>query len=253
MKKFMIAGGVLAALVVGIVAVAGAGAQETTPEGDAAAVEGNQPVDHYLEVLADNLGVTVEELEGALTQSHIDLVNEKVADGTITEEEAAQIIERIESGEGRLFPPFGGGRHGGHHGKFQRLIALVVANSAEVLDMEIELLKEELHAGNSLADVATAQGVDVEQFKADLLAAIEADLDEKVADGAITQETADRILAKITESIDRIVEKVPGEDAPEGFGGGGRPFGGPRFGGHGFRAPLGDADGVEATDAIFFN
>ncbi len=247
MKKFMIAGGVLAALVVGIVAVAGAGAQEDTPEGDAAAVEGDRPVDHYLELLADNLGVTVEELEGALSQSHIDLINEKVADGTITEEEAAEIIERIESGEGRLFPPFGGGRHGGGHGKIQRLVGPVVENSAEVLGMEVDALKEELHAGNSLADVATAQGVDLEQFKADVLTAIAADLDEKVADGSITQETADNILAKITESIDRIVEKVPGE------GDDGRPFGGPRHGGHGFRAPLGDPDDVEATSSNFLN
>jgi len=249
MKRIMILGGVLAALAVGIVAVAGAGAQETTPEGDTAAVEGDRPVDHYLELLAENLGFTVEELEGALTQSHIDLVNEKVADGTITEEEAAEIIERLESGEGRLFPPFGGGQRGGHYGKFHRLVGLVVGNSAEVLGMEVDALKEELHAGNSLADVATAQGVDVEQFKPDLLAAIASDLDEKVADGAITQEQADNILAKITESIDRIVEKVPGEGAPDG----GRPFGGPRHGRPGFRAPLDDAGDAGATDAVFFN
>ena len=237
MKRIMILGGVLAALAVGIVAVAGAGAQEDTPE--------DRPADRYLELVADNLGVTVEELEGALTQSHIDLINEKAADGTITEEEAAEIIERIESGEGRLFPPFGGGQHGRHHGNFHRLYGMIVGNSAEVLGMEVDALKEELHAGNSLADVATAQGVDIEQFKAEVLAAIEADLDEKVADGAITQEQADRILAKITESIDRIVEKVPGEGAPDG----GRPFGGHR----GFRAPLDDTDDAGATSTIFFN
>lgn len=241
MKRIMILGGVLAALAVGIVAVAGAGAQEDTSE--------DRPADHYLEVLAGNLGITVEELEGALTQSHIDLVNEKVADGTITEEEAAEIIERIESGEGRLFPPFGGG----HQGKFHRLAGLVVENSAEVLGLEVDALKEELHAGNSLADVATAQGVDVEQFKADLLAAIASDLDEKVADGAITQEMADRILEKIAESIDRIVEKVPGEGAPEGSGDGARSFGGPRHGGRGFQAPLRDTDDTGATTTVFFN
>ena len=242
MKRILILGGVVAALAVGIVAVAGAGAQEATPEGDATTVEGERPVDHYLEVLADNLGITVEELEGAMTQSHIDLVNEKVADGTLTAEEAAEIIERIESGEGRLFPPFGGGQRGCHHGKLHRLHGMVVENSAEVLGMEVEALQEELHAGNSLADVATAQGVEVEQFKADLLTAIEADLDEKVADGTITQEQADNILARITESIDRIVEKVPGEGPHPG---------GPRPGGPGFRAPLDDATAGGATDAIF--
>ena len=239
MKRILILGGVLAALAVGIVAVAGAGAQEDTSE--------DRPADHYLELLADNLGVTVEELEGALTQSHLDLIAEKVADGTITEEEAAEIIERIESGEGRLFPPFGG--RGGGHGNMQRLHGLVVENSAEVLGLEVDALKDELHAGNSLADVAAAQGVDVEQFKADVLAGVAADLDEKVTDGSITQEQADMILEKITESIDRIVEKVPGEGSEDGA----RSFRGSRFGGSGFHAPLGETDDAGATSSIFIN
>ena len=241
MKRILILGGVLAALAVGIVAVAGAGAQEDSPE--------DKPADHYLELLADNLGVTVEELEGALTQTHLDLIDEKVADGTITEEEAAEITERIESGEGRLFPPFGGGRHGGGHGNMQRLHGLIVENSAEVLGLEVDALKEELHAGNSLADVATAQGVGIDQFKADVLAGVAADLDEKVADGSITQEQADMILEKITESIDRIVEHVPGESSEDGA----RSFGGRRFGGAGFRSPLGETDDAGATSSIFFN
>lgn len=239
MKRILILGGVLAALAVGIVAVAGAGAQEDASE--------DKPADRYLELLADNLGVTVEELEGALTQTHLDLIDEKVADGTLTEEEAAAIIERIESGEGRLFPPFGG--RGGGHGNMQRLGGLVVENSAEVLGLEVDALKEELRDGNSLADVATAQGVDIEQFKADVLTGVAADLDEKVADESITQEQADMILEKITESIDRIVEKVPGEGSEDGA----RSFGGHRFGGSGFRAPLGETDDAGATSSIFFN
>jgi hypothetical protein len=239
MKRIMILGGVLAALAVGIVAVAGAGAQEDTSE--------DNPGEHYLDLLAGNLGVTVDELEAALTQSHLDRIDEKVADGTISEEEAAEIIERIESGEGRLFPPFG--RHGGGQGKMHRLHGLIVENSAEVLGLEVEALKDRLHDGNSLADVATAQGADIEQFKADVLTGVAADLDEKVADESITQEQADMILEKITESIDRIVEKVPGEGSEDGA----RSFGGHRFGGSGFRAPLGETDDIEATTTIFLN
>ncbi len=226
MKRLMILGAVVAALAVGIVAVAGAAAQE----------DGERPADHFMELLADNLGVTVEELDTAMTQARIDGVNEKVADGSITADEGTAIIERIESGEG---PGFGGPRHGGHHGNHHRIFGLILANSAEVLDMEIDALKAELHEGNSLADVVTAQGGDVETFKADLLTAIEADLSAKVVDESITQETADRILAKITESIDRIVEKAPGD------GDGPRP-GGPR-------GPQGDSDGADASEAIFIN
>jgi hypothetical protein len=240
MKRILILGAVVGALAVGIVAIAGAAAQE----------EGEMPANHFLELLADNLGVPVEELEEALTQSHVDAVNDKVADGTISEEDAADIIERIESGEGRLFPPFGG--QGGHHGKMQRLHGLVIENSAEVLGLEVDALKEELQAGNSLADVATAQGTDLEQFKADVLTAVAGDLAEKVADGSITQEQADTVLEKLTESIDRIVEFTRGDGAAGGSGDGAGSFGGARFGG-GFQAPLNDGDDVDATSTIFLN
>ncbi len=95
----------------------------------------------------------------------------------------------------------------------------------------------------SLANVATAQGVDIEQFKADVLTGVAADLDEKVADESITQEQADMILEKITGSIDRIVEKVPGEGSRDSA----RSFGGQRFGGSG------ETDDIEATTTIFLN
>ena len=62
MKRILILGGVLAALAIGIVAVAGAGAQEDTSEDSRA--------DHYPELLPANLRAPVQEPEGALTPSH---------------------------------------------------------------------------------------------------------------------------------------------------------------------------------------
>ena len=127
--------------------------------------------------------------------------------------------------------------------------------------LKIAVVSESVSSARGGAETSTSQfvqhlldqGVDVEEFKADVLAAVAADLNEKVADGSITQEQADRILAKITESIDRIVEKVPGEGAPEGSDVGAHSFGVPRHGGPGFRVPLGDTDGAGATDANFLN
>lgn len=225
MKRFLIIGGLVAALAVGAVAVVGAGAQEGTPTPDATdSADEQSRVEHYLEVLAGNLGVSVEELEAALRQSELDLIDEKVADGTLTEEEAADIRERIESGEAPYFPPFIGG---GHHGPFQGIVVGVVEAAADVLGMDVTELHEQLRDGNSLADVATAQGMDVEQFKTDLLAAIQTKIDEKVADGTITQEQGDNLYERLSGNIDDIVEKTPG-DGPFGPGGPHRPFG-PRF------------------------
>lgn len=68
---------------------------------------------HVGEDLAAALGVTVEEIEAAKEQlqaerqaAAIARVNQALADGTITQERADALIERIESGE----RPFG--RHG---------------------------------------------------------------------------------------------------------------------------------------------
>ena len=247
MKRFLIIGGVVAALAVGIVAVAGVGAQEATPDASEDAEESETPrLDHYLEVLAGNLGVSVEELEAALTQTQIDLINEKVADGTLTQEEADEIIARIESGEAPNFPPFIGGHHGG---PFHRIVYNIVESAADVLGMEVEDLQAELRDGNSLADVAEAQGVDVEQFKTDLQAALQAKIDEAVANETITEEMGARLSEALADSIDRIVEKVPGNGP---FGGHGPFRGGPGFF---FDGPLDDETEAEteATSTTLFN
>ncbi|HUF54268.1 MAG TPA: hypothetical protein VMR52_10915 [Dehalococcoidia bacterium] len=233
MKKYLAIGGLVAALAVGIVAVAGVGAQEATPtpsdDTDTQDVERNERVDHYLELLAANLVISVEELEEGLTQTHIDLVNEKVADGTLSEEEAAEIIERIESGEGRLFPPFGGGHHGG---PLHRIIGNILESAAGILGMDKADLREHLGEGNSLGDVAEANGLNVDDFKAALQEDLQAKIDAAVADGTISEEMGQRLSEGLAEHIDRIVDTVP-SDGPWGGRGPGRFFDGGPFGDEG--------------------
>lgn len=236
MKKYLMIGGVVAALAVGIVAAAGVAAQETTPSPTEKAADTDRAalVDHYVEVLAGNLGVSVEELESALTQTQVDLINEKVADGSLTEEEAAEIIERIESAEGRLFPPFFGHKGGGHHGHFPRVIGNIFEAAAGILGLDVDALHEEVRAGSSLADIAEGQGLDVEAFKGDLQTALQAEIEAKVADGTITVEMGERLSAALANHIDRIVEGVKGDGPGRGFG------------------PSGDGTGEDAEAALTF-
>jgi nitrate reductase beta subunit len=65
--------------------------------------------------IAAELGVTSDELTGAFRTVAIERIQEKVADGTITQERADEIIERIESSEGLGFG-FGHRGHGRGHG-----------------------------------------------------------------------------------------------------------------------------------------
>jgi len=77
--------------------------------------------------LASALGITVEALEAAQetvreahTASMIERIEEKVTDGTLTREQADELIESIESGERPAvpFPGHGRGPRGGFGGAF---------------------------------------------------------------------------------------------------------------------------------------
>lgn len=69
----------------------------------------------FVDDVAAELGVTSDELTGAFRTVAIERIQEKVADGTITQERADEIIERIESSEGLGFG-FGHRGHGRGHG-----------------------------------------------------------------------------------------------------------------------------------------
>src|SRR3972149_2038639 len=64
--------------------------------------------DDLLQRLADELGISVDDLKQAMSNVALDLVDQAVADGRITEEEAGDLRERIASG---AFPFFGSGFH----------------------------------------------------------------------------------------------------------------------------------------------
>jgi hypothetical protein len=215
MKRLIIPGIVLL-VAIGLFAVAVAAAQEGTPAPSPtgqAEEEKERPLDLFLERLAENLGVSREQLDSTIDQTQIELIDEAVADGRIDEETAAELKERIANGE-PVFPGFGkrhGGHHGGHHHHpFFQGIRWISETAAGLLGIEEDELRERFRNGESLADMAAAAGIDLEQFKNDLLAAADAKLDEKVAAGDITQERADRIYEEFSENIDRIVNAEGG-------------------------------------------
>jgi hypothetical protein len=71
--------------------------------------------DEFLQSLADELGISVDELTQALSNVALDMVDQAVADGRITEDEAAAVRERIASGDFPLFPRFHHRFGPGHH------------------------------------------------------------------------------------------------------------------------------------------
>jgi hypothetical protein len=78
--------------------------------------------------------------------------------------------------------------------------------TAAYLGLSTDQLEHELEAGKSLADVATAHGKSVEGLKQALLDAAKTSTDQAVADGDLTADEAQRLLAKLRAGIDDFVE-----------------------------------------------
>ncbi len=163
-------------------------------------------------------GVPIDTLIATLATSAEQNIAEKVAAGELTQEEAderlADLTDRITE---RVNQAPGEGGRGGRRG-FRNGEAV-----AEALGLTTDELHEAREAGQSLADVAVAQGVSVDAVVTAIVDGVEDHLAEEVAEGGLTQEEADERLASAEERATDKVNAAPGEGGPQGARGpGGR-------------------------------
>ena len=92
-------------------------------------------------------------------------------------------------------------------GRGHKLGLSVLEGVVEILDITEDELKNALGDGSTLAEVAEANGLSSDDLIAELIVLAQTTLDEAVADGAITQEQADSMLARITEMLPEAIEK----------------------------------------------
>lgn len=124
-----------------------------------------------------------------------------VDDGTITADQLAKVVDALEAAGpvGGPGGPFGHG-HGGHRGR-----GPVGEAAATALGMTVEELHTALHDGTTIAELATANGVDVQTVIDVMIAEATTRLNERVAAGGVTQAEADARLAEITTRITDVV------------------------------------------------
>ena len=167
-------------------------------------------------------GDTETAVPATIEQVLADLVTE----GVITEEQSTRISAALQEQVG-LFR--------GHRGGFGRGMHLETA--AGVIGVEVEALADALRDGQTIAEVAEANGSSVAAVIEALVAEANAKLDQAVADEKLTTERAEEIRA---ETPDRIEAMVNGEFEP-------------RMGHHGPHGmgPGSGADSADpATDAV---
>ena len=134
-------------------------------------------------------------------------LDDLVDDGSITSEQADEVASTLhDAGLG------GHGPHGGGH--------LSLSIPAETLGMTEEELRTALRADDaSLAAVAEAQGVAVDDLVSALAQAQTDRIGQAVTDGELTQEEADERLADLEERVtERVESDAPARRGPGGPG-----------------------------------
>lgn len=184
----------------------------------------------FKEAIAGALGVTVDEYDAAVEKAQSQVVDEALAEGWLTEEQAELLNWRMEQAPGagmrglnRGFGTVGPGMVGGE------LHPASIA--ASELGMSLTDLLTELQDGKSIADVAGEKGVDTQDIVDAYVAQIKDNLEEAVTAGRITQNQADYQLQQLEQ---RVIDQLD-NTAEHGF----RGFDGRRGGMMGFPVPGG--------------
>ena len=163
------------------------------------------------DAVPDDTGWVADRLAGLK-----DALSGLVGDGTITQEQADKVAETLnESGE--LRGPGGGHGHGGPgHLLKQGLDAAATAlglTETEVLDA--------LRDGQSLAEVAAEEGVDVQAVVDALVAEAEQALADAVDAGRLTQDQADEFITDLPMRVEDMVNNARPMGGGRGHGPGG--------------------------------
>jgi hypothetical protein len=199
-KKTVAGIGAALALVGGGVGGAIAATSDTTPQAEKAA---------FLADAANRLGVQSSQLQNALQQAAIDRVDAAVADGRLTKAEGDAIKARIQSGD---FGPGIGFGFGGMHVGF----GVELGAAATHLGLTEAQLRSDIESGQSLAQIATAQGKSVDGLKQALIADAKSHLDQAVKDGKLTAAQETQFLNDLSSRIDDLVNRA-GPIGPPGL------------------------------------
>jgi len=137
-----------------------------------------------------------------------------VDDGTLTSEQADAVTSYLVENR----PERGERGEEGRHGRPGRAFGLGVASEAvtDLLGIDAQELRTQLRDGATLAEIAEAQGVEVQAVIEELVGEVEERVTNAVENGRIDQAEADEKLAEAEARItDMVNNGRPERDAPD--------------------------------------
>ena len=176
--------------------------------------------DRFLTHLAQSLGIDKSQLVDQMKTAAKTTVDDATQQGTLTEEQANRLKDRIDQASPERFAgSFFGPKHRPHPrlgmvkpGRFgfgRGLFGDLWDAAAQKLGLTTDQLRTELQAGKSLAQIAEEKGESRDDLKAALVEAQRTPVQQAVEEGRLTQEQADRILANLENRVDRIIDAAP--------------------------------------------
>jgi hypothetical protein len=187
---------------------------------------------------AGQLGVTPAALQNALVKAEEDQIDSEVSSGQISKDQGDALKSALESGALPVIntPGPGGGGGGGFRGggfggagPFTDLSA-----AASFLGLTVQQIQTDLQNGQTLADIAKAQGKTADDLVSALVTAERSKIDSAVSAGKLSSDQETKILAALQTQITNAVNNTQ----PTPAAGGGPGFGLGRFG---WRGPGGGA------------
>jgi hypothetical protein len=200
-----------AALVLAGGAVGVVGAQQATPSPAASATpapgsraqQAQQRQDQFLSTLAGKLGVTVDRLRQALTDTRNELGLPGRGLGPL-------------DGRGRGVPGGPGGAGGPGFGRIVGIGGPHLDAAAQAIGITAEALRQEL-PGKTLSDVARAHNVDPARVATALKNEANTRIDQAASNGRLTAEQVTQAKQRAAEAIDRLMTvQVPAAGARPG-------------------------------------
>lgn len=178
-------------------AVAAGNALGVVPGGDRQA-----RCEAYQRDLAQNLGITVEQLRAARQKTALQLIDERLAAGAITAEQAQRAKDKVNASQGACAAI---GQRQAAKAEIGKAELKAVARRLGITEKE---LVQELKGGKSLAQVAQARNVSRDQLKATLHDTFKAELDKRVAAKKLTQDQANTALAAFDARLDTLIDRT---------------------------------------------
>jgi hypothetical protein len=213
--------------------------------------------------IAESKGISEDSLVSQLVAKLTERVDQAVADGRITQEQATARLASAEQHIRDLVEKVpladdGGAGPGSHRGGLGSGLGPIkgdVQALADSLGLNLDQLRQDVMSGKTIAEAAAAQGVTAEQLQTAAVDAATKRIDQALADGKLDQAKADELKANLSARIGDLIngslplgkgfdgaKRLPGSPGPGAWMGHGH--------GHGHGGPdgSGPTEGSSSTD-----